>query len=283
MTEMIPKHEFWRRQYSADRYMEAISDAELDLRFADVFTNQLLLCAHGKIGIGAGLWTEKFAHLQAEYSIRGRDFPNAAEIERRLIVPSQASSALSERLKQDYPNGVPPAFTLFKYGKKEHLAPLIDKGSLRLMPASSYEDPSLNPATEDSELHFEKIWKGERTRYRSQFDYYCFCSSFLHLDRLIADFGADSILVVRDPWGFFRRIAETLNETSFQIYFKAVSYLDPLLLDEAEVADVAVVKHMRFAYQFEHRFVAMPTAETPLEPRHLELGSLHDIATLYSG
>ncbi len=87
--------------------------------------------------------------------------------------------------------------------------------------------------------------------------------------------------MVREPWEFLRRVSEALNETTFQIYCEAVTYIDPLLLDEADVADVAVAKHMRFAYQFEHRFVAMPTTEISLEPRHLEMGPLHDFATLY--
>ena len=100
-----------------------------------------------------------------------------------------------------------------------------------------------------------------------------------HSDRLFWDFEADSLLVVHDPKAFFVRLATALDEQSFEVYFNRVAYIDPALLGEKNhIRDVALVKHMRFAYQFEHRFIAKSPKPGTLEPRHLELGSLEDIA-----
>jgi hypothetical protein len=52
-------------------------------------------------------------------------------------------------------------------------------------------------------------------------------------------------------------------------------------LEMARLLHLAYAKHMRFAYQFEHRFVAMPPKEIVLSERDLSLGPIRDLATLY--
>lgn len=150
------------------------------------------------------------------------------------------------------------------------------------MPASAYDDPFLNPAIEDRELTFEKIEGLLRTRYSSTSDYYCFCSSWIHSDRLINDFDADCMVVIADPHEFLTRLATALDETTYNLTFNKVTYLDPLLLAGRSIVNLAYVKHMRFTYQFEHRLVAHPPEPVQqLETRYLDMGSLNDIARIY--
>ena len=137
-------------------------------------------------------------------------------------------------------------------------------------------------AIADDELRFEKIDGHSRTEYRHRGDYYCFCSSWLHSDRLLADFEATAILLVREPHEFFLRLATSLNRTTYRIRFNKVSYFDPLLLGSDHVTDLAFTKHMRFAYQSEHRWVAAPPSKMEALKRvDLEMGSIEDIADLY--
>lgn len=282
MTELLPRHEVWRRTYRSDPYMHGLTDAEVELRFADVMTNQLILTEEGKIGIVGTLWLEKFTHLDEELKVRGKGFPHPARLDGRLGVPKPGVSALSEMVRKQVGGAVPSKFMLFKYGKREHLEPLHREGQLRLCPASFYSDPSLNLAVADSELSFEKIRGTVRTRYIQRRDFYCFCTSWLHSHRLVADFDATAVLVVTNPHDFFLRLARALNEPTFEIHFNRVKYVDPLLLDDHEIADLRFLKHMRFTYQTEHRWVATPPAgSTSIGVRNLSLGSLEDISVLH--
>jgi hypothetical protein len=47
-----------------------------------------------------------------------------------------------------------PDRAIIKYGRREHMTDLVERGRLRLTPASNYDDPSLNPAIRDAELEF---------------------------------------------------------------------------------------------------------------------------------
>ena len=58
-------------------------------------------------------------------------------------VPEPVEAIKGINLKGDY---------LVKYGELRHLRPMFEKGILRIAPASSYNDPSLNQARKDSEL-----------------------------------------------------------------------------------------------------------------------------------
>lgn len=262
--------------------MHGLTEDELDMRFADVMTNTTILTEEGKLGIGGILWLEKFAHIQEELGFRGKGFPIPGNLGARLNIPKAKSSALGAAVRKQIGGSIPTSFTLFKYGKREHLRRVYEEGRLRLSPASHYRDPSLNAAVADDELSFEKIRGKVRTRYTQKADYYCFCSSWLHGERLISDFDATAVLVVTDPHEFFVRLASALNEVTFEILFNRVTYVDPLLLDDHEISDLRFVKHMRFAYQMEHRWVAMPANPMKrLDKVELVLGSLKDISVLH--
>lgn len=282
MSETMPRHEWWRRAYAENRYMLGLSDDEMVQRFADVMTNQVTLTKEGKIGIAGIEWLEKLTHIDAELEMRGRGWPHSQTLGKRLAIPQAVPSELGDRVRTRYPHGVPNQFAIFKYGKKEHLQDLLRDGYLRLSPASTYNDPSLNTAIADDELRFEKIDGFKRTEYKYRSDYYCFCSSWLHSDRLISDFHATAVLCIKSPQELFLRVATALHHPGYDIRFNRVVYIDPLLLGPNHVTDLAFAKHMRFAYQFEHRWVAVPqsTIKT-LNTIELEIGSIKDIAELY--
>jgi len=263
--------------------MRGLSERELDLRFADIVTNQVLLTAEGKIGLTGIEWMEKFTHVQEELGMRGLGLPDAPSLGNRLAVPKAITSGLDAKVRARFANGVSDHFVLFKYGKVEHLDGLLKRGELRLSPASKYDDPSLNVAVADDERHFEKIDGHSRTHYVHEGDFYCFCSSWIHGDRLISDFEATAVLVVDKPHEFFVRLATALDRKSYRIRFDRVEYVDPLLLGDHDVPELVFTKHMRFAYQFEHRWVAQPSrTDEKLAIVELRLGSIEDIAEIYA-
>lgn len=282
VPESLPRHEWWRRAYATERYMRGLTDLEVDLRFADIITNSTILTREGKIGLSGIQWIEKFTHVQEELGFRGKGLPSADSLGRRLVVPSSDAAILGAKVRAKYPNGIADHFVLFKYGKEEHLHRLLRHGELRLCPASSYNDPSLNSAAEDDELQFEKIDGHTRTQYMHQQDFYCFCSAWIHSERLISDFGATAVLVIDKPYEFFLRMANALDRTDYLLRFNRVTYVDPLLLGDHDVPELPFTKHMRFAYQFEHRWVAQPPrANVKLQTANLHMGSIEDIAEIY--
>lgn len=284
MTEKMTRQQWWEKYYRENRYMVGLTNDELDLRFADVLSNSITLTQQGKLSPSSIEWTEAFTHLLQEYALRGLGLPAEKNdvLERRFCIPKPGTPALGAKIRAVFRKGIPEKFTLFKYGKREHLEPLLHDGSLRLCPGSYYSDPSLNVAITDTELELEKIVGHDRLVYRTDVDFYCFCSALIHHDRYVGDFDADSVLVVRDPHEFFVRLATALDEPDFDQYFQAVMYIDPLLLGaKTHITDLALVKHMRFAYQHEHRFIAKPRAKRKLEVRQLTLGQLDDIADIY--
>lgn len=262
--------------------MIGLGDYELACRFGDIMTNQIILTEDGKLGIIAD-FLEKGTHVLEEYELRNIGLPQTQVMGKRFQIPTPVKDdPLIRKIKADYPKGIPQNFTLFKYGKLKYLEDFIDKGHFRIQPASAYDDPSLNPAIEDRELTFEKIEGHVRTEFTSKSDFYCFCSSYIHKDRLIEDFNADCVVVIIDPYAFFTRMAQALNEQEYYISFNKVTYLDPLLLKGIRIKNLAYAKHLRFTYQFEHRFVAYPKLSIEkLETRYLNVGSLNDIATIY--
>lgn len=262
--------------------MRGLSDKEIDQRFADVITNQTILTEEGKIGIVGIEWLEKLTHLDAELGMRGRGWPDSQTLGNRLATPQAVPSKLGAKIRARCTRGIPNQFSIFKYGKREHLQKLLCDGRLRLSPASIYNDSSLNVAIADDELRFEKIDGFKRTGYKYRGDYYCFCSSWLHSDRLIADFQATAVLFIHEPQEFFLRLTTALNRTGYTIRFNRILYFDPLLLGPDHVTDMPFTKHMRFAYQSEHRWVAVPSSGMEsLTTVQLEMGCIEDIAELY--
>ena len=284
MDKKIKRQELWELQYGGNRYMETLSIEELDCRFGDVVSNTTTLDDEGKLAFGTSHeWLESLTHVFFEYRLRGIGVPPADKIQNNLLVPKREGLELSLDVKKQFAKGYPTEFTLFKYGRLNHLELLLNEGKMRLFPASSYSDPSLNPSVQDDELNFTKIIKNKRIRYTSDTDFYCFCSAWLPNNRLVADFEADCIVVIHKPHEFFLRLRSSFRNKDWIASFNKVTYIDPLLMGENDhIESIAFTKHFRYAYQFEHRFIMYPPSyEKKLEYVDLELGSINDIAKIY--
>jgi hypothetical protein len=173
---------------------------------------------------------------------------------------------------------------------------------LRIAPASSYNDPSINPAISDQELEIriplsegtfiKETEVNGQTTYRpingyitkkALMDYYIYCLSVEFSPRLFLDFDADSCLLITDPKTFIDRVIPAFNSVFPEWnYGKGpVKYIDPLNPPPIKDIEVRACKHFRFMYQREYRFVWAPRRLIPqLEPLFLNIGSMQGYAKL---
>lgn len=303
-------HEHWRAEYRKKRYMEHINQDELEQRVRDIFTNITVLTPEGKIGLppiekGGGYWMQIWTDVLEELVIRGGGFREGFLKNTPMPNPSwpnipRAAATLGNR---QFELGK----CLFKFGKEKHLRQALLTGSIRVAPASSYSDPSLNYAIRDDELKFtiqmpgngafiQKVDKatlkpvGEKIPVLGNIaqtqgvptDYLVFCLSAKCELRALDDFEADCCLVIKDTRVFIERLLKGVfvHVPDWAARFDAVDYLDPLNTKPKEVR-AYFAKHFRYAYQNEVRVIWLPPKPSPkLQPVSASLGSLEDIAEL---
>ena len=307
----LPRHEIWRLQYRQRPYLQDASFAKLTQRFHDVMTNLTTLTDQGKIGVlpvneDGVWWMTLFTHILEEIEARGTGLPLAQEA--TLPTPTAPVSPPPVIAIQNV--NVPiPKNALIKLGKFHHMDDLLQKGSIRIAPASSYSDPSLNPATQDDELKFDRILRGsdvtitvvesaaggdkhnaKRLRPIGEVvrttslatDYYVYCMTHSLTYRLFEDFEADSCVIIRDPVQFCCRLLTAVKAQlpNWAGSHRPVEYIDPYL-HKGEL-DLIFGKHFRHWYQSEYRFAWVPETgpQTQLEPLFVEVGSLKEIAEI---
>lgn len=302
----------WAIQYKRRRYLEHLSVEDLVARGKDVMTNLAILTEDMLIGFQppdktGELWMILWADVCTEHQLRGYKYPEALQ---RSFVDAQLP-------KLDWP-GVPEAIRKFrsmglketsysvKFGHFKFLEGTLKKGIIRIAPASSYDDSSLNPAQKDLELELTymglpheveiDVFDGKTGKpkgkikpvgnvqftERSKTDYYVYCLSATFDYRLFGDFEYDCALVIKDPEKFLERLLFKFKE-QFPGYTAAahvIDYIDPLNFKSNKFS-VFFSKHFRFWYQKECRAVWIPpTSVDMLEPIFLELGSLEDICEI---
>ena len=308
----LPRHEVWRQEYRSRRYLEHLSKPDLDRRAADIVTNLLTLTPEGQIGLreAPGLgerWMIVWTHVLEEFALRlGED---RAGFAKETLATLQAPKPTFPRIPAGYlalnKLGLEPGRMLLKFGKQEHLKPALERGVLRLTPASLYRDPSLNAAVRDDELSFTTIAHPStftlevldpaggppipvqpagnlRVRHTLPTNYYVVCFSSVADHRLFDDFEATACLVIRNPREFLIRLvaAARTRLPRWHAGGGPVQYLDPLLTRHGDL-HIPLVKHFRYAYQWEYRVYWLPDVpQDNLEPVLVELGPLHDIGEL---
>src|SRR6185312_5932524 len=233
----MTRHQYWRAEYRQRRYLEHVNQDELEERVRDITTNILSLGPAGQlhpVGGGTGgtdYWIILFTHVLEELSIRNGGFRPG--FMKNAYIPKaswpnipKAALALGDRQFE-------PGRCLFKFGKEKHLRQALETGSIRISPASSYSDPSLNYAVCDDELRFTIKVPGKgmsiqkvdemtlkpvgktipvegnisMTR-RVPTDYLVFCLSAKYELRALDDFEADCCLVIKDSKAFVNRLLE---------------------------------------------------------------------------
>ncbi|KAF0144782.1 MAG: hypothetical protein FD156_1611 [Nitrospirae bacterium] len=271
--------------------MGHLKEDELQQRAKDVFNNLILLNEESKISLPklsseTEKWMILWTHVLEEFVIRSGPYPSgfANGFMKNIKIPDPRSPLAPKAANAVRTTSLPPGDYLFKYGKSEYLRQALNEKQIRISPASSYDDPSLNPAIRDKELELSicpspsgfkmKAYDGKTGKYkgdihpqnfvytaRSKTNYYVYCLSLSFTPRLFLDFDADACLVIRKP-SEFEKIILSIFETKVRNWSgvrERIVYIDPLNCSMADI-DVFSSKDFRYAYQREYRFIWLPPA-----------------------
>jgi hypothetical protein len=307
------EHKVWRQQYRSRRYLEFMTFAELVRRTEDVLLNSLTLNRDLKIGLypsdeEAGYWAEMFTHILEECVLRNFHYRELLREVDRSITPKYDWPGLQEAVSAIGVTKLQTGNFLLKYGKEQYLRPMLDAGSVRISPASFYDDPSLNSAIRDTELELslyslsseitltrldpvtgKEIGQIESEGYiersfQAPSNYYVYCLANMFSPRMFGDFEADSCVVIHRPPEFIGLLNHAFKEkiSGWTCLAELVNYIDPFNTREFR-PELYFSKHFRYTYQKEYRVVWLPpTSQTKLEPVFLELGNLHEYCELVS-
>lgn len=288
--------------------MRHLSQPEIDERTRDIFANIVTLSERGQIsfhGINpeGEYWIVLWTDVLEEMEIRGGGFRSGFMAGTQMPVPTHPDPPRSKIALLDKP--LPAAPYLVKLGHRVHMERALAEGVIRLSPAASFSDASLNPAIRDDELSIgisrlpedmpadplraevplTSPVRGQAfldIKIRALTNYYVHCMAHRYELRLFDDFKYDACLVVREPRLFISRVQEVaaaqLPGWSFAV--APVRYIDPLNHGPA-LPDVFFSKHFRYSYQREFRLGWLPPSPMAhLEPLDLRLGALDDICDL---
>lgn len=304
-------HEVWRHTYLAHPYLLGAPDERVAERFKAIFMNVNELSPEGKLRPISPEVTDEyiqvFTHMLEEYGARRDGLP-----------PDEVIAEARLPLLKYFENGTPPGVTMFegyevpktpilvKYGKRQFLEPMIERGELRLANAGLYNDAGFLDAVRDDETSrtffiptFRERLAGEThleiAGHRQPFDdddivlplifddYFLFSlCEHVHY-RMPTDFHADAAIVIRDPALFKQRLISTFlaRFSEWAPMEGPVTYYDPYR-DYTKFREPEMAKHFGYAYQKEARIVFRPRQKpsAALEPVHLTIGSMRDYADL---
>jgi hypothetical protein len=297
---MTEEEKAWRAQYRANRYLEHEPILKVLDRAMNITMNACAIDRFGRYSLRpGGRCVEMFAHVSEELGFR------------KIVLPAPALPGYVQMTRAaelwDKVN-LPTGSYLLKFGRKQHISDMIEKGVFRIAPAESYDDPSLNPAIADRECEFIEETVGGSVQAPPNRDYslpreqwlsepiigtlkhirtytgraYIACLGMQFEYRLFEDFGYDACAVIRDPTRFVRA-AETAGQKLFpgwQFAYGPVVYRDPF--HPIKEDDVLYTKHFRYAYQCEFRITWEhdPSLTGPLSSVFLELGPLAEYCEL---
>lgn len=286
----MKRQEMIQLQYRARRYMQHLTDQELEQRAKDIFLNQLVLTEENKIGLHpikqeGEYWATVCIHLLEEFNIRYGPYP--AGFKRGFIkevrVPDPNLDIASKACNVVKRMNVEPNKHFFRYSKLQWLEVTHKRGKFRISPASSYSDPSLNPAIQDDELRLTfQPAKQTKIVKESGSNYYVYCLSSILVPRLFLDFDADACLIIWEPQGFISRLINSfeMENPGWSGVVKEVKYIDPLNSSPNQT-DILSCKHFRYSYQKEVRIIWLPSEPVKeLQHQFIELGSLEDCSEL---
>jgi hypothetical protein len=270
----------WRRQYHERRYARHLSQPELNRRIRDVVLNMLRLTPDAKIGPGpltadAAMWMEKWTHVLEEMQLRHGPYPSGftRDILHSEPLPDFVSELAGKAARKMSSLGLKSGDVFIKFGKREYMEQLLEKGMLRLRPASFFAQKDHNGAVRDDELSLDislplsraDIVKivinpqdvpedapDRRVDIRLQFptDYWLYCVTTSVEPRLFVDFQAASCAIIRDKRKFTEllRSAAAKSLPPANMHDGPADYVDPLLPKTAKIF-VPFAKRFGYTYQ----------------------------------
>lgn len=297
----------WRSEYEQDRYLRHISDELLDQRLKGISANLWSTDRDGNVtpprrsDVRSSLLKLAY-HVMLE--TRERGLPAPPVFDEKALRDASLGSYVPQKLVSPFMGG-PSGFA--KFGKRQHLRASFEHGAFRIAAASSYLDPSLNPAQADHELEHAVITPNEHIlmrlygvdaagneveiphtplqlfRYMQVPDFYVWCCALSYDARMFHDFEADALVMIRDMDAFTTRFIAAVKAAKPALTPRhgPCIYYDPYTVRREQLAPM-YSKNLRYLYQNEYRFVwTAPSGTADLPTFFVELGPLKDIAEYY--
>lgn len=282
---------YWQNEYILQNYLQSVKPDELIKRYNEISENMLF-------------YTEEKRDIIPIYSYDSswywykKEFQTRIEIYKRKILDKiNLAKAVTQNNKF---LGIGMGNKLYKFGRKEHIANMLEYGKIRLTPAKIYNDGLVQDPRTDNELKKTKYIPNNNARIVSMDgksapiigdmrievsapNYYVFCTSLDYNKYMLTKFNYDSCLVINDINEFQKRIEINLPNKFQNWYFEGlqIQYFDPYCYSKNEFFEAVLSKHFRFAYQREYRIFIDPMiygeAHDYLD---LEIGNLNDICEL---
>ncbi len=305
-------HEAWRAEYRADRYLRDASTEAIERRSQDICTNMLNVSEAGQLTPGdikdgqAMFWWSMWTHILEELAIRQAPYGSVKLMEPRQF-PWVSHPDAPRGLRILGKNEVGPN-DLVRLGQKDHIKDAINYGRFRIAPAASYADPSLNPAVQDDELSITAIRSGDTAVIHSinpktgergeamqaigeiqysrrlQENFYVMCMTAGYRPRLLDDFAANALLVIKNVDRFLIRIEKAVKKVRPDLMLIAdkVNYYDPYRVSPNDL-EPFFAKNFKYAYQREYRLVwHAPGLPLDSEPFFVEIGAMKEIAAIHA-
>ncbi len=305
MEPFVKKHELWRSDYRQERYMEYLSQADLDIRFSDIINNSITLTEKGQLGLhqineAGRFWLIKWTHLLEEFSLRHGSYPSGLPDGKGVsIVNSTYPESPLSKSAIDTIGGVRPG-NIYKFGKYEHLSTMFQKGVIRISPASYYADPSLNKAIQDDELSLSLSNRADNLTIKTELgakvaafgnvqfqlksptNYYVHCFAAKYTFREFDDFEADACIIIKKPRKLFQKMMRMVRDVkpNYSGFSTPVHYIDPLTSNPKDI-NIFFSKHFRYSYQNEVRTIWLPDKPVnKLEPFFINIGEMGSYAEI---
>ena len=297
----------WRGEYERNRYLRNAPDELLDARNEGISTNLWSTDNDGNVTqprrpeVRNGLLKLAY-HVILEKLERG--LPTPSMLDEKVLRDAGVGPYVPPKLTSPFTGG-PSGFA--KYGNRDHIRSSFERGTFRIAAASSYLDPSLNPAQADHELEHAVVTPNEHIlmrlygtddagkeieipytplqlfRYMQVADFYVWCCGFSYDARMFHDFEAEALLMIRDMDAFTARIIAAVKAAKPALASRhgPCVYYDPYTVKREQLTPM-YSKNLRYLYQNEYRFIwTAPPGMTDVSAFFVELGPLTDIAEFY--
>ena len=149
----VTRQEYWEMHYRMNRYLRHLTDEELATRFDEVMNNGMGLTPDQEIDFADAANDElsaSFAHVLEEYRLRSSGI--LEEQIKNLHLPNYEWAGIKSAFDAFDNLKTEAGSYLLKYAPKKYLIDTIEKGIIRISPASKLDDPGLNYAIRDDEL-----------------------------------------------------------------------------------------------------------------------------------
>lgn len=294
----------WREKYLSNRYLVHYSLSELERRLEDILLNLLVFSEDGSPFFDQsnqmGGLVERFIHLDEEMCQKGNSISSNLLNDPSIYLDKYPSILCAIKAWNDRKPIM--GNYLVKFAKRKYLHQIKDIGKIRVNPASSYNDPSLNKAVQDRELsqtiilpqgtklkkkmplgEYEEIKGIQNMSVTNSYptDFYVYCMAKVFQYRLFDDFDADACLLIYDLEIFLDKFLNCLKThySDWLLESGEIRYYDPFFPNNS--SSIPFNKHFRFWYQCEFRIVLIPKSPVEkLEPVDLEIGSLDNCCEL---